>query len=179
MDYLSAEAQSITSKLISLARSHSTTHSFSLFEHTDSLGRVWFVKRFMSIELDLVKAELESYQKAHKLGLGQMLVRPKVLPLPDGKTMLIWPKLKGRTLGEHLASGAKLTSGQRLALAAARQLDEAIGNPDRNLGNVWVEPSGRIRLIDQDLAKAGAEVRAHASGLSLQESKALLDLSLS
>lgn len=153
LDHLGEAAQLIMGNLISVAKSHNTTHSLSLFEHTDSSGQTWFVKRFMSIEADAVKAELNAFQVADKMGISSLLVRPKMLPLPGGKTMLIWPKLPGQTLRNFLARGGRLSRAQQTVMDVAADFDKAIGNPDRNHGNVWVEPSGRIRLLDHDQAK--------------------------
>lgn len=174
-DGLSPEATSLLSQLVAISGALSS-HSGSLFKHTDTNGKSWFCKRFSSIESSSVQKEHNAYIAAAQLGIERMLVKPKFIDLGKGSVMAVWPMLEGEPLRSKVArEGRKsLTEAQLDQLAVARLFDEAIRNPDRNMGNVWVLPDGRLRLIDHDAAFSSAysSELPHASNMTLDEAKA-------
>jgi hypothetical protein len=171
---LSDSAQLLLGNLVALGGALSS-HSGALFSHTDASGRTWFCKRFSSIESSSVQKEHDAYIAAAKLGMERMLVKPKFIDLGKGAVMAVWPMLEGEPLRSKVARDGRksLSELQMQQLAIARQFDDAIRNPDRNMGNVWVMPDGRLRLIDHDAAFSAAYSReaAHASSMSFDEAK--------
>lgn len=174
-DSLSPEAQNLLSGLVALSGALSS-HSGALYKHTDANGRTWFCKRFSSIESGSVQKEHDAYVAAVGLGLERMLVKPRFIDLGKGAVMAVWPMLEGEPLRAKVARDGRksLSEAQLDQLAIARQFDELVRNPDRNMGNVWVMPDGRLRLIDHDAAFSSAYSReaAHASAMTYDEAVA-------
>lgn len=174
---LSPEASAIGQSLVALARTaRMTSHTGSLYTYVDDQGKSWFAKKFDSADQKSWQSEARAYKTAQKLGISKMLVTPKFVNMGSGQVMAVWPKLEGSTLRDHLASGGKITQDIRLGLAIARQFDEAISNPDRNAGNVWVTPGGKIKLIDHDQAFGSIGCRTHASNMTLKEAREVYNL---
>jgi hypothetical protein len=177
LDSLSPYAIQMASTLTSFAKTAlMTSHTGQLYEFKDETGKTMFAKKFLSIESSGWQNEIRAYDTAQKLGIAKMLVRPRFVDLGKGKVMAVWPKLEGQTLRDYTAAGGKITPRIALGLAIARQFDEAIRNPDRNAGNVWITPHGKVKLIDQDQAFGSLGVNSHASNMTQQEAKAIWKL---
>lgn len=174
LDVLSLQGQEIAANLVSLSRTVAiSSHFGSLYSYTDKSGKQWFAKKFASIETSSVEAEARAYTEAQRLGISAMLIRPKFVDLGNGKLLAVWPKVEAVTLREWLAAGNKLTDSMRQSLAVCKQFDAVIRNADRNLGNVLVQPDGRLRLIDHDAAFSNQynDQLAHASNMTLLEAE--------
>jgi hypothetical protein len=97
-----------------------------------------------------------------------------------GIPFLAMPLLKGMTLEERLRGGAVLPVtevlrlGRQIALGLAEAHDRGLVHRDVKPANIWIEPDGRVKLLDFGLARAQVADRDSGEGEPLTEPGTLI-----
>jgi len=125
-------------------------------------------RRFLTEARAVAAVEHENIVAIHQVGEDR------------GIPFLAMPLLKGMSLEEHLGNGRTLPVaevlglGRQIALGLAAAHERGLVHRDVKPANIWIEPDGRVKLLDFGLARAQGPDRESGEAKPLTEPGTLI-----